>query len=100
LSSGGNDLLVAIQAASIIFALPVAILLCFLVQYVTLFCQATVDSEIDDYKFPTQPEFSMPLYGGIFNVMEYLVSFGRVNPARTELALPMLSLSRLQRAWL
>jgi BCCT, betaine/carnitine/choline family transporter len=87
LSSGGNDSLIAIQAASIIFALPVAILLCFLVQSVTLFCQATVDSEIDDYKFPMQPEFGMPLYGGIFNVMEYVVSFGSVNPARAELGM-------------
>jgi BCCT, betaine/carnitine/choline family transporter len=87
LSSGGNDSLVAIQAASIVFGLPVAILLCFLVQSVTLFCQATVNSDIHDYVFPSQPEFGMPVYGGILNVMEYLVSFGSVNPARVELGM-------------
>jgi BCCT, betaine/carnitine/choline family transporter len=95
LSSGGNNSLVAIQVASIIFGLPVAILLCFLVQSVTLFCQATFDSEIDDYKFPTQPEFGMPLYGGIFNVMEYLLSFGSVNLARVELEMDRVTSAQL-----
>jgi BCCT, betaine/carnitine/choline family transporter len=87
LSSGGNDSLVAIQAVSILFALSVAVLLCFLVQSVTLFCEATVDSGIHDYVFPSQPEFDMPVYGGIFNLIEYLVSFGTVNPVRVELGM-------------
>jgi BCCT, betaine/carnitine/choline family transporter len=95
LSSGGNDSLVAIQAASIIFGLPVAILLCFLVQSVTLFCQATVDGGIHDYVAPSQPEFGMPVYGGILNVMEYLVSFGSVNPARVELGMDRTTCAQL-----
>jgi choline-glycine betaine transporter len=87
LSSGGNESLNAIQAASIMFGLPFAILLCFLVQSITLFCQATVDSDIQDYEFSSQPEFDMPVYGGIFNTIEYLVSFGAVNQARVELGM-------------
>jgi BCCT, betaine/carnitine/choline family transporter len=95
LSTGGNESLIAIQAASIVFALPVAILLCFLVQSITLFCQATVDSDIHDYVFPNQPEFDMPVYGGIYNVMEYLVSFGHVNPARVELGMHRATFAQL-----
>jgi BCCT, betaine/carnitine/choline family transporter len=95
LSSGGNESLLAIQAASIIFGLPVAILLCFLVQSVTLFCQATVNNDIQDYIFPSQPEFDMPVYGGIFNAMEYLVSFGSVNPARVKLGMDRPTFTQL-----
>jgi hypothetical protein len=29
----------------------------------------------------------MPIYGGIFNIVEYLVSWGKVNPARVELGM-------------
>jgi hypothetical protein len=38
-------------------------------------------------KFSSQPEFHMPVYGGIFNTIEYLVSFGAVNQARVELGM-------------
>jgi hypothetical protein len=95
LSTGGNESLIAIQAASIVFALPVAILLCFLVQSITLFCQATVDSDIHDYVFIKQPEFDMPVYGGIYIVMEYLVSLGHVNPARVELGMHCATFAQL-----
>jgi BCCT, betaine/carnitine/choline family transporter len=95
LSSGGNESLIAIQAASIVFALPVAILLCYLVQSITLFCQAAVDSEIQDYVFPSQPEFGMPVYGGLFNVMEYLCSFGSVNQVRVELGMDRATSAQL-----
>jgi BCCT, betaine/carnitine/choline family transporter len=96
LSSGGGDSMSAIQAASYMFGLPIAILMCFLLQSTTLLCRAAVELDREsDYLFPNQPEFGMPIYGGIFNCMEYLVSLGKVNPARVELG--MHQVTRLQR---
>jgi hypothetical protein len=37
----------------------------------------------------------MPVYGGIFNAMEYLVSFGAVNPARVELGMDRVTSAQL-----
>jgi hypothetical protein len=86
LSSGGSNSLYAIQSASVVCGLPVAVLLCFFIQSVTLFCEAAVrqGDAVADYTFPTQLEFGMPVYGGVFNTMEYIVSLGRVNTARSE----------------
>jgi BCCT, betaine/carnitine/choline family transporter len=73
------------NAAIILFGLPFAVLLVFLLQSITLLCRAAeAQSEDTDYEFPDQPEFTMPVYGGIFNVMEYLLSLGKVNAARVE----------------
>jgi choline-glycine betaine transporter len=89
LSTSGANALASIVAATIIGSLPMTILLCFLLQSVTLFCQAaeklkdTKDST--EYVFPDQPTFGMPVYGGVFNAVEYVVSLGRVNTARVEL---------------
>jgi choline/glycine/proline betaine transport protein len=84
LSSGGPVALKAIEAAIIVCSLPVAILLCFLIQSITLFCRAadTASSHElaeSDYQFPNQLEFGMPVYGGIFSVLEYIFSLGAVN---------------------
>jgi hypothetical protein len=87
-----------VQAASIILGLPMSILLCFLVQSVSLFFQAAVYSGVQDFIFPSQPEFDMPVYGGIFNAMEYLVSFGCVNPSRVELGIDRATSSQLVEA--
>jgi BCCT, betaine/carnitine/choline family transporter len=88
LSMGGEDALTAVKAASIVCGLPITILLCYVLQSIVLFCQAAEQlEEPSTYKFPNQPEFSMPIYGGIFNVMEYITSMGSVNKARVELAM-------------
>jgi BCCT, betaine/carnitine/choline family transporter len=88
LSMGGEDALTAVKAASIVCRLPITILLCYVLQSIVLFCQAAEQlEEPSTYKFPNQPEFSMPIYGGIFNVMEYITSMGSVDKARIELAM-------------
>lgn len=69
---------------------PLTILIAYLAQSIVLLCEAAEKIEADDeeeeaeYLFPNQPEFGMPIYGGVFNTMEYVLSFGRVNPARVE----------------
>jgi choline-glycine betaine transporter len=66
LSLSGTSATGAVQSGLIVGALPLAILLCFLLQTITLFCKAAVNcSHGADYKFPDQPEFGMPVYGGI-----------------------------------
>lgn len=84
LQTGGNALVV-IQGALIVCCLPVSVLLCYVLQSIMLMCRATDGTdEIIDYVFPNQPEFDFPIYGGIFNVMEYIASLGKVNPSRIE----------------
>jgi len=85
LSAGGADALQAIQAASIVAGLPFAFLLLFLVPSIWNFCdQAVKDPEKEDYVLSVAPEFSFPLYGGIWNVFEWASSLGRVNYQRIE----------------
>jgi BCCT, betaine/carnitine/choline family transporter len=80
-----------VDACVVVGVLPFIFLMCYLMQTITLFCQEAVVAQYDcdtvDYRFPDQPEFAMPVYGGIFNVMEFIVSFGRVNIARVELGM-------------
>jgi BCCT, betaine/carnitine/choline family transporter len=92
LSSGGAVALKSIEAAIIVCSLPVAILLCFLIQTITLFCQAADATLLNgptdsDYQFPDQLEFGVPVYGGVFNVLEYMFSLGAVNTARIEMGM-------------
>jgi BCCT, betaine/carnitine/choline family transporter len=92
LSKGHRVALNAIQATIIAIALPFAILLCYLLHSIALLCQSadTVDENnvaFAEYRFPEQPEFKTPIYGGVFNCFEYLVSVGKVNAARKELGM-------------
>jgi Cys-rich protein (TIGR01571 family) len=80
-----------VEACLSIGVLPFIFLMCYLMQTITLFCQeaAVAPNEGDDidYRFPDQPEFGMPVYGGVFNVVEYIASFGKVGAARVELGM-------------
>jgi BCCT, betaine/carnitine/choline family transporter len=88
LSLNGTSAIDAVKSGLIIGALPMAILMCFLLQTITLFCKAAnSNSHGTDYVFPDQPEFGMPVYGGILNSLEFLFSLGNVNPARAEIGM-------------
>jgi BCCT, betaine/carnitine/choline family transporter len=92
LSKGHRVALNAIQATIIAIALPFAILLCYLLHSIALLCHSadTVDESnvaFAEYRFPEQPEFKTPIYGGVFNCFEYLVSVGKVNAVRKELGM-------------
>lgn len=86
LSSGGSDALRAVQAASVVCGLPVAFILCYFMQSITHLCRAA--EELDcDHEFPDQPEFKMPIYGGDFNIIDYVVSLGKVDKSRVALGM-------------
>jgi BCCT, betaine/carnitine/choline family transporter len=88
LSSGGAEAVGVLQAAMIVCGLPCAVLLFYIMQSITLFCQSTVISgKVKDYTFPEQPEFSFPVYGGMYNCFEYMASLGKVNVARVDLGM-------------
>lgn len=90
LSAGGADALGALQAASIVAGLPFCILLCYMMQSIALFCeQASKSDAIDFYQKSEQPEFPMPIYGGILNICEYMASLGQVHEARVEKGMDM-----------
>jgi hypothetical protein len=88
LSAGGEQALQAVQAASIVCGLPFCFMLCYLLQSIELFCrEALIVGDGQDYRIPIQSTFSVPIYGGIFNNMEFLTSAGSVNPKRIELGM-------------
>eukprot|EP00977_Amphora_coffeiformis_P007505 scaffold1640_cov161-Amphora_coffeaeformis.AAC.28 len=84
LTAGGSDALSALQAASIVCGLPLCVLLCYMMQSIYCFCQqASLTDDVDFYKASEQPEFPMPIYGGILNIFEYAASLGNVHEERT-----------------
>jgi BCCT, betaine/carnitine/choline family transporter len=88
LSSGGAEAVAVLQAAMIVCGLPCAVLLFYMMQSITLFCQSTVKAgKVKDYTFPEQPEFCFPVYGGMYNCFEYMASLGKVNVARVDLGM-------------
>jgi choline-glycine betaine transporter len=82
LTAGGTSALAALQSGSIIAGLPFVFMLCWLMQSIWGFCEYADRNPTGEYKLPSQSEFTFPIYGGLFNVMEYLVSFGQVNKHR------------------
>lgn len=84
LSAGGPSALQGVQAASIVCGLPFQFILCYLLQSIWVFCQQANDPDCMEFQLPTMKEFTMPVYGGIFNVCEYAASGGQVNPKRIE----------------
>jgi hypothetical protein len=57
-----------------------------------LMCKvAELNSDSLEYTIPEEPEFHMPIYVGIFNVMEQLTSLGKVNINIASLGLSRVS---------
>ena len=88
LVAGGDEALSALQAASIVFGLPFNLFLFFMMISTVKMCQIAeyedkhgVESELPP---PEERSFIMPVFGGIFNIFEFVVSFGRVHPDRIE----------------
>jgi BCCT, betaine/carnitine/choline family transporter len=84
LKAGGTEALQSVQAASIICGLMLNLMLCYTVQCIWIYCNKCGDDDEVDLVMHTQREFATPVYGGMFNVMEYIFSLGRVHPARKE----------------
>jgi hypothetical protein len=81
LNAGGSDGLAAVQAASIVCGLPFTVFLLFLLQSIYEMCEQALDEDQEYFEF-NQRAFKMPVYGGILNSFEYLVSMGSVHEAR------------------
>ena len=88
LVAGGSSALNALQAASIVFGLPFNVFLFVMCFSIVRMCKA-----IDNSGNPAEPHpdtllpkraWEMPIFGGIFNVMEYIVSLGQVHDSRKE----------------
>jgi hypothetical protein len=84
LSAGGSSALRGVQAASIVAGLPFNFLLCYLLESIWVFAKQAEDPDNMEFKLSGQAEFTMPVYGGIFNVFEFAASAGDVNPKRVE----------------
>jgi hypothetical protein len=94
LSSSGSvdDALTAVKStASVVCGLPVAVIMCYLIQSVTLLCRAAEKQDCGtDYCFPKQPEFKVSVYGGMSNALEVAASFWRVSNSPTKYAISAL----------
>jgi hypothetical protein len=89
LIAGGADALSALQAVSIIFGLPFTLLILWWCMSILRFCDQLEklgeSNEIQDYVIPKS--FSMSLFGGVLNWIEYAVSLGQVHPERVSLGM-------------
>ena len=90
LLAGGSNSLAAVQAASIIAGLPYTFVLLYLLQSIYEMCEQAMDEDLIQFKVPER-RFIMPVYGGIFNIFEYIASFGRVHTTRVVLGLDLPS---------
>jgi len=88
LVAGGADALSALQAASIVFGLPLCLflfLMCLSIKHMCEFADANPDAvELPD---PVIGSWDMPVFGGIFNILEYIVSIGHVHEDRVALGM-------------
>lgn len=88
LIAGGRDALRALQAASIIAGLPFTILMVYMIQSILIMCEkAHEDPNSQLLDLGDKPHFKTPSYGGIFNIMEYVLSAGSPNKRCVELGI-------------
>jgi len=85
LVSGGSEALGALQAASIVAGLPVCLFLfmmCISIKHMCEYARTNPDStQLPD---PTKGAWNMPIFGGIFNIIEWIVSLGKVHKERID----------------
>lgn len=90
LVAGGADSLKALQAASILAGLPFTVIMCYQLQSIQIMCskaRENPDSRFLDLHKDDVRDFVTPIYGGIFNSFEWLLSCGRVHERRVELGI-------------
>lgn len=91
LVSGGQDALRALQAASILSGLPFTFFLIFMCQTIVSMCTLAEENDREDTLVTLEEDyhrkrtFTMPIFGGIFNIFERLLSFGMVNEKRSKI---------------
>ncbi|KAL3934455.1 MAG: hypothetical protein SGBAC_009834 [Bacillariaceae sp.] len=92
LVSGGQNALRALQAASILSGLPFTFFLIFMCQTIVSMCKLAEENDKEgtsislEEDFKRKRNFVMPIFGGIFNIFERLLSCGMVHEKRTAIA--------------
>lgn len=88
LVAGDSDALSALQSASIIFGLPFNLFLFLMCFSIVQMCKAIEAENNPDHPHPDlllpKKTWTMPVFGGVFNIFEFIISFGRVHEARKE----------------
>lgn len=83
LVAGGDDALKALQTASIVFGLPFNFFSFFMCWSIYKMCETLEQHKdcrtLDEKLMLPKKTWTMPVFGGIFNVVEYIASFGAVN---------------------
>jgi BCCT, betaine/carnitine/choline family transporter len=84
LKAGGMSSLKSLQAFNMIMSLPLNFLALYAMHCIYQCCiKAEKSADKEDIKFHRgQQEFQTPVYGGIFNALEYMASLGRVHTDR------------------
>eukprot|EP00980_Cylindrotheca_fusiformis_P001230 scaffold331_cov117-Cylindrotheca_fusiformis.AAC.8 len=92
LVSGGEDALKGLQAASILSGLPFTFFLIFMCQTIVSMCNLAEENDAADTNLTMEEDykrgrkFQTPIFGGIFNIFENLLSFGCVPKKRAHIA--------------
>ena len=94
LVAGGSNALNALQAASLVFGLPFNFILFGMMYCTVKMCAISEtldaqDSDKDTLPEPDATSFAMPVFGGVFNVMESIVSIGAVHEDRVARGMAM-----------
>jgi hypothetical protein len=88
LVAGDSDALSALQSASIIFGLPFNLFLFLMCFSIVQMCKAIEEENNPDHPHPDlllpKKTWKMPVFGGILNIFEYILSFGYVHEVRKE----------------
>jgi len=98
LVAGGAKALQALQAGSIISGLPFTVIMCYMMQSTLIMCQqAKEDEDSMELRISTTDNskgFNTPIYGGIFNIFEYIASLSFVDERRVDLGIHLPSTSQ------
>uniref|UniRef100_A0A7S1BLI8 Uncharacterized protein n=1 Tax=Corethron hystrix TaxID=216773 RepID=A0A7S1BLI8_9STRA len=83
LMAGGTQGLKALQAVSIVFGLPLCALLFLICGSITTMCRHAKENKLSqDLPDPHAHGWTMPIFGGIFNIFEYVASLSCVHQDR------------------
>jgi choline-glycine betaine transporter len=85
LVAGGSRALSALQAVSIVFGLPFNFFLFIMCHTIYRMCKVCEEHKDNTHSelLLREKDWSMPIYGGIFNIFEFIFSFGCVHEDRT-----------------
>merc|ERR1712232_272899 len=96
LVAGGSDALKGLQAISIVFGLPLCALLFLMCGSIVYMCShAEAHENSDELPDPHARGWEMPIFGGIFNIFEFIFSLGCVHKERVEKGMHLPSSSQL-----